>query len=70
MYTKGFGQGGATVEAVKLMKDTVGEKALVKASGGVRSYAEAVAMIKAGASRIGTSSGVAIIKGVQSSSHY
>ena len=57
----GFGTGGATVEHVKLMKDTVKDKALVKASGGVRTYADAVRMIEAGASRIGTSNGVDIV---------
>lgn len=57
----GFSKGGATVEDVKLMKDTVGDKALVKASGGVRDYETAMAMIEAGASRIGASAGVAIV---------
>ncbi len=60
----GFGKGGATVEAVKLMADTVKEHGLqVKASGGVRTYEDAVAMIEAGATRIGTSNGVAIVEG-------
>lgn len=57
----GFGGGGATVEDVKLMKQTVKEKALVKASGGVRTYEDAMKMINAGASRIGTSNGVQIV---------
>lgn len=57
----GFGTGGATVEDVKLMKQTVGDKALVKASGGVRTYTDAIKMIEAGASRIGTSNGVQIV---------
>ncbi|GMQ59325.1 deoxyribose-phosphate aldolase [Vallitalea sediminicola] len=57
----GFSTGGATLEDVKLMKETVGEKAKVKASGGVRDYETAVAMIEAGADRIGTSSGVAFV---------
>ncbi|MFA5471374.1 MAG: deoxyribose-phosphate aldolase [Acholeplasmataceae bacterium] len=57
----GFGTGGATVEHVKLMKDTVKEQAYVKASGGVRTYADALKMIEAGASRIGTSNGVDIV---------
>lgn len=57
----GFSKGGATVEDVKLMKDTVGDQALVKASGGVRDYETAMAMINAGASRIGASAGVAIV---------
>lgn len=57
----GFGTGGATVEHVKLMKDTVKDNAYVKASGGVRTYADALKMIEAGASRIGTSNGVDIV---------
>ena len=59
----GFSTGGATVEDVKLMRETVGPEMGVKASGGVRTYEDAVAMIKAGASRLGTSSGVAIVSG-------
>lgn len=57
----GFSTGGATVEDIVLMKQVVGDKALIKASGGVRSREQAEAMIAAGASRIGTSAGVAII---------
>lgn len=57
----GFGTGGATVEDVKLMRKTVGDAMKVKASGGVRSYHDAIAMLEAGADRIGTSSGVAIV---------
>ena len=57
----GFGSAGATVEHVKLMKQTVGDKAEVKASGGVRTYADALKMIEAGATRIGTSNGVDIV---------
>lgn len=57
----GFAPSGATVEDVKLMKDTVKDKALVKASGGVRTYEDAMKMIEAGASRIGTSNGVDIV---------
>ena len=57
----GFGSAGATVEHVKLMKDTVKEEAEVKASGGVRTYADALKMIDAGATRIGTSNGVDIV---------
>lgn len=59
----GFSTGGATVEDVKLMKETVGDKALVKASGGVRTTDDAEAMIQAGASRIGASDGVKIVTG-------
>lgn len=59
----GFSTGGATVEDVKLMRETVGPDMGVKASGGVRSKADAEAMIKAGASRIGASSSKKIIEG-------
>ena len=61
----GFGGGGATVEDVRLMKETVGEGVQVKASGGVRDYTTAVAMLEAGASRIGASAGIAIVTGAQ-----
>jgi len=54
----GFGPEGASLKAVHRMKDSVGEKAKIKASGGIRDKATALAYIKAGASRIGTSSGV------------
>lgn len=57
----GFGTGGATVDDVKLMKDTVKDNAEVKASGGVRTYEDALKMIEAGATRIGTSNGVDIV---------
>ena len=59
----GFGGGGATPEDVELMRRTVGNDIGVKASGGVRDYASALAVIEAGASRIGASSGVAILAG-------
>lgn len=59
----GFSKAGATVEDVSLMKFVVGDKMQVKASGGVRSREIALAMIRAGADRIGTSSGIKIIKG-------
>lgn len=59
----GFGPGGATVEDIKLMRETVGPEIGVKASGGVRDFETAKAMIDAGATRIGASSGVAIAKG-------
>ena len=58
----GFSKGGATIEDVKLMKGTVGESCLVKASGGIRTLETALAMIEAGASRLGTSNGVAIVE--------
>lgn len=59
----GFGAGGATLADVRLMADVVAGKALVKASGGIRDRATALAMIEAGAARIGTSSGIAIVSG-------
>ena len=55
--------GGATVHAVRLMKRTVGDRAQVKASGGVRSYDEALAMLDAGASRLGVSGSAALLSG-------
>jgi deoxyribose-phosphate aldolase len=58
----GFGPGGATIEDVDLMFRVVGKDLKVKASGGVRSLADAQAMIRAGASRLGTSAGVRIIQ--------
>lgn len=66
----GFSTGGATVEDVKLMRKTVGPDIGVKASGGVRSAEDAKKMIEAGASRIGASSGVSIVKGLTSESDY
>jgi deoxyribose-phosphate aldolase len=54
---------GATVEDVKLMRQVVGSGMGVKASGGIRTYADAVAMIEAGANRVGTSTAAAIIEG-------
>jgi len=57
----GFGSGGATVKAVSLMKKTVGDRVGVKASGGIRDYETALEMIKNGATRLGTSSGIKII---------
>jgi deoxyribose-phosphate aldolase len=66
----GFSTGGATVEDVKLMREAVGPKFGVKASGGIRDYATAVAMIEAGATRLGTSNGVAIVRGLPASGAY
>jgi deoxyribose-phosphate aldolase len=66
----GFSTGGATVEDVALMSKTVGPEIGVKASGGVRSLEDAEAMIKAGATRIGASSGVKIVNGETSSTAY
>ncbi len=59
----GFGPGGATVEDVRLMRRVVGKDMAVKASGGIHSLEEAVAMKKAGADRIGASASVAIVTG-------
>lgn len=66
----GFAGGGATVEDVKLMKSVVGDKMEVKASGGVKNAEQAVAMIQAGATRLGTSSGIALTQGQQSQGGY
>lgn len=62
----GFSSGGAKLEDVTLMKTVVGKSALVKASGGIKTYADAMKMLLGGASRIGTSSGVDIVNKVQS----
>jgi deoxyribose-phosphate aldolase len=62
----GFSRGGATVEDVSLMRGVVGDKLGVKASGGIRTAADAIAMIQAGANRIGASSGVAIVNELRS----
>ncbi|NIK11329.1 deoxyribose-phosphate aldolase [Alkalibacillus almallahensis] len=66
----GFSGGGATVEDIKLMRSTVGPEMGVKASGGVKSLEDANAMINSGATRIGASSGVEIVKGEQSNADY
>lgn len=58
----GFSTGGATIEDVKLMREAVGPEVGVKASGGVKSLEDANRMIEAGATRIGASSGIAIVK--------
>lgn len=59
----GFSKGGATEEDIKLMRETVGPKLGVKASGGVRNLETAKVLIKAGATRLGASAGIAIVKG-------
>lgn len=66
----GFNGGGATVEDVQLMKATVGDALQVKASGGVRDQATAEAMIRAGATRLGTSSGVQLVKNQTATTGY
>lgn len=58
----GFSTGGATEHDVELMRKTVGDKIGVKASGGIKTYEDAIKMINAGANRLGTSSGIAIMK--------
>jgi len=64
----GFSTGGATVEDIRLMREAVGPNLGVKASGGVRTLADAQAMLEAGATRIGASASVAIVKGLASTS--
>jgi len=59
----GFGPGGATIKDIELMRRIVGPDMWVKASGGIKTTKDALAMIQAGANRIGTSSGVAIVSG-------
>jgi len=66
----GFGNAGATLEHVRLMRETVGQFAGVKAAGGVRNANDAQAMIEAGANRIGTSNGVAIVSGESANGSY
>ena len=66
----GFSTGGATVADVALMRKTVGPNIGVKASGGVRTHKDVMAMIEAGATRIGTSNGVSIIKGEAAKENY
>ena len=66
----GFGKAGATLEHVRLMRETVGQFAGVKAAGGVRNADDARAMIEAGATRIGTSNGVAIVSGESTNGSY
>ncbi|EGO63611.1 deoxyribose-phosphate aldolase [Acetonema longum DSM 6540] len=66
----GFAGGGATVEDVRLLRECVGDKLQVKASGGIGSYEGARAMLEAGADRLGTSAGVAIMNGAAGSNAY
>jgi len=66
----GFGGGGATVEDIQLMKKIVGTKAAVKASGGIKNYEQALALIDAGATRLGTSSGVQLVSGKEAKDGY
>jgi deoxyribose-phosphate aldolase len=59
----GFAKGGATLEDVALMRETVGPEIGVKAAGGIHTYEETLSMIEAGATRIGASRGVSIVEG-------
>ena len=66
----GFSGGGATVQDIKLMREAVGPDIGVKASGGVRDKESALAMVEAGATRIGASAGVSIVKGLTTDEDY
>ncbi|ETB72795.1 deoxyribose-phosphate aldolase [Bacillus paralicheniformis] len=66
----GFSGGGATVQDIKLMREAVGPDIGVKASGGVRDKESALAMVEAGATRIGASAGVSIVKGLTADEDY
>lgn len=66
----GFSTGGATLDDVRLMSRVVAGRCQVKASGGIRDRATALAMIEAGATRLGTSAGIAILRGEKSGSGY
>ncbi len=66
----GFGRAGATVDQVRLMRKTVGDRMGVKASGGIRDRETFMAMVEAGASRVGTSHGVAILSGLTGQGDY
>lgn len=65
----GFGTGGATLADIKLMKECVQHKAKVKASGGIRDYETAIQYVNLGVERIGTSNGIAILKGEKGSGY-
>lgn len=66
----GFNGGGATVADIRLLRRVTGERIKIKAAGGVRTWQDALDMIEAGASRIGTSNAVNILKGERSSGGY
>lgn len=66
----GFSTGGATLDDVRLMHKTVAGRCAVKASGGIRDRAAALAMIEAGATRLGTSAGIAILAGETATGSY
>ena len=62
----GFGTGGATLEDVQLMRAAISSEMGLKAAGGIRTCADALAMLRAGATRLGTSAGRAIVEGLNS----
>lgn len=66
----GFGGGGATIEDVKLMRKTVSDKVKVKASGGIRNFETALAMLDAGADRLGIGSSIAVMTGAPVEGNY
>jgi deoxyribose-phosphate aldolase len=66
----GFSGGGASTEDITLMRQTVGPQIGVKASGGVKNLQDALVMLEAGATRIGASAGIAIVKGLEGQSDY
>lgn len=66
----GFSSGGATVEAVRLMRQSVSAAVLVKASGGIRDLATALRLVEAGAARLGMSASVAVLEGLRSGGGY
>lgn len=61
----GFSKGGATIDDIKLLRKTVGDDFLIKASGGIRNYEVAIHMIEAGANRLGVSAAVQIVEGAE-----
>lgn len=61
----GFAGGGATIADVRLMRQSIGPQIRIKAAGGIRSLADAIAMIEAGATRLGTSAGLQLLKEAQ-----
>lgn len=66
----GFGPGQATIADIVLLRKSVGQQMGIKASGGIKDFETARSMIEAGANRIGTSSGVAIVSGLEGTDHY
>lgn len=65
----GFSGGGATVEHIQMMRKSVSPKVEVKASGGIKTHEQAIALISAGATRLGTSSGVQLVQGLATNPH-